>query len=692
MIKFLHFLSILLITTTAVSQEIIFEDNFDDDKNKWTSNNENYVSYLKNGKLIIENNDPTKTKWHLYNLNFNADQNDFDIETTMSVLKSEKDFNSYGLVWSCYNDNSYYRVAQITPDKQNQLYEYYNSNFTYNKKWKVEKSIKGYNGSNKLKIIKRANIVKFYINDVLVNQSGDHSYFGSKFGFILDAKMKIEIENIKVTKFEKTINVVETFDPNLTITKLPEIVSSKEYEETNPVISADGTILYVDRKNCPQNVDSPKDDVWYTTKDANGNWTPLKNMGKPINNDGYNFVISTSPDNNSVLLGNRYKKNDGSTNGNGVSLSIKTSNGWEIPTDVIIEDFVNTNEFVGFYLASDNKHLLQSVERPEGYGVKDLYVSFLKEDNTWTKAKNLGNVINTFDEETNPFLAADGKTLYFASRGHNGYGGFDLFVSKRLDDTWTNWTTPQNLGKVINTPGTELSIFLAAKGDKAFISRDKDIWEIANTVKQDPVVLVKGKIYDAKTKTTLSAPVIYNDLKTNKELGTAISDPKTGNYKIVLPYGTTYSFMSEKKGYYAVTENVDLSNLKEYKEITVDLYLNPIEKGQTIRLNNIFFDSGKYTLLNESFAELDRLYTILSENKNTVIEIGGHTDAVGSDENNVTLSNNRANAVMNYLIKKGINQNRLSAKGYGESKFIAKNDTEEGKQQNRRVEFIILEM
>ena len=203
--------------------------------------------------------------------------------------------------------------------------------------------------------------------------------------------------------------------------------------------------------------------------------------------------------------------------------------------------------------------------------------------------------------------------------------------------------------------------------------------------------IVKGKVYDAKTKQVVSAKIEYNNLKTNKIIGTAISDPKTGSYSIVLPYGSNYSFMADKENYYATTQNVDLSNLKEYKEMEVDLYLTPIEKGAVIRLNNIFFDSGKYTLLAESFAELDILFGLLNDNKNIKIEIAGHTDAVGSDVDNLTLSNNRANAVVNYLLGKGIAKDRLSAKGYGETKFIATNDTDEGKQLNRRVEFVILE-
>ena len=160
----------------------------------------------------------------------------------------------------------------------------------------------------------------------------------------------------------------------------------------------------------------------------------------------------------------------------------------------------------------------------------------------------------------------------------------------------------------------ELTEALNILEQQTYIQRNGDIFELDNTVKQYPVVLVRGKVNDSKTKKIMSAPIVYNALKTNKELGTAISDPSTGSYSIVLPYGEKYSFMAEKEGYYAVTQNVDLSDLKEYKEIEVDLYLNPIEKGEIIRLNNIFFASGKYELLTESYGELDKLLQVLKSN------------------------------------------------------------------------------
>lgn len=685
------FLTFLLITHFGWAQTVIFHDTFDQDKNKWSYSGDGFESKIDDGKLILENKHVTNSKWRYISITQNTDAIDFDVEAIITLDKTPNEFATYGLVWGMYNDNSDYRVVQLSANKQLQIYHYYSKEFHYGKKWAASKNVEGKGRKNKVKVEKRANVFKVYINGVLEHQTGDNSFYGTSFGFIVDAGVTIEVEELKITEHPFSINVVKEFDPNLKMVKLPETVSSPNIEETNPVISADGNILYFDRKDNPSNIETPKDDIWYSIKDKNGKWTEAKNIGRPLNNRDNNFVISSSPDNNTLLLGNKYATDGVSSNGGGVSIAKKGQSGWEIPKDVVIEDFINTNNYVGYFLSNDNKNLLMTVERPGGLGQKDIYVSFVKDDGTFSKPKSLGNVVNTFDDEANPFLASDGKTLYFASKGHPGYGYFDLFVTKRLDDTWTNWSKPENLGKIINSSGYELSIFLSAKGDKAYVGRERDIWEIDNTVKQDPVALVKGKVYDSKTKKVMSAPIVYNALKTNKELGTAVSDPSTGSYSIVLPYGEKYSFMAEKEGYYAVTQNVDLSDLKEYKEIEVDLYLNPIEKGEIIRLNNIFFASGKYELLAESYGELDKLLQVLKSNSKMKIEISGHTDAVGADADNLTLSNNRANAVMNYLLGKGIAKDRLSAKGYGETKFIATNDTDEGKQLNRRVEFVILE-
>ena len=271
-------------------------------------------------------------------------------------------------------------------------------------------------------------------------------------------------------------------------------------------------------------------------------------------------------------------------------------------------------------------------------------------------------------------------------------------MTKRLDDTWTNWTVPQNIGKPINTPNWDAYYSIAASGEYAyFVSNENtkggtDIFRIKlpKQIKPNPVVLVSGNVYNAKTKEPISASLLYETLPDNVNAGNALSSPDNGSYKIVLPYGKNYSFRAMANQFISVSENLNLDSIADYKEIKRDLYLVPIEVGQTIRLNNIFFDFGKAILRSESFPELDRVVKVLQENPTMEIEMSGHTDNVGSDVDNLSLSDNRAKSVKAYIVSKGIVESRIIAKGYGESKPMATNDTDEGKQLNRRVEFVIL--
>lgn len=682
---------IFLLFVKTFSQEIIFEDNFEKDNYGLASDEDGFKITFKEGAMILANNNEKSTKWQLITLNKNLENIDFDAEAHISLVQSQFGVSSYGFVWACNKNYTNYHVVNLNGDRENESYWYRDKSKKYDLNWTPNKNCLGKGkGENKIKISKRAQNVTIYLNDKIIAKTNNTFSYGDNFGFLLDPQTTIKVTKLKVTKFPLSINVVPNFDPKLKIEELPNFISTYDIDEKNPVISPDGKTLYFVRRGASPKNGGSKNKVWYA-EFKNNRWTSPQNSGKPINNESHNFVISVSPDNNSLLLNGLYHAN-GTYAGEGISLSTRAANGWNVPKEQKIKGYFNKNKFVGFFLANDNKHLLMAVEREKGYGKLDLFISFLEAEGQWSVPVNLGNTINTEQNEGNPFLASDGKTLYFASDGHPGYGGLDLFVCKRLDDSWTNWSSPKNLGNIINTTDDDFSIYLTAKGDKAYLSRNNDLYEFANIIEQDPVTLVKGKVFDAKTNQIISAEIVYNDLKTNKELGKAITDPKTGEYAIVLPYGGKYSFMAKKEGYYAVTQNVNLYNLDQYKEIAIDLYLSPIEKGQTIRLNNIFFESGKYELLPESNAELEKLFKILVDNAQLTIEISGHTDAIGEEQDNLILSTHRANAVMKYLLARGIQKGRLTAKGYGETKFIATNETEEGKQQNRRVEFSILKI
>lgn len=471
--------------------------------------------------------------------------------------------------------------------------------------------------------------------------------------------------------------------------------------ELGPVISPDGKTLYVCRDNHVQNMGGQgAQSIWYSTLKSDGTWGKLIQMPSPLNNNSSNWINAITPDGNTILLGKKYNYYNGTTS-NGVSLSYRDDRGWRYPKAQIIEKFENKNKYTNYYLSNDGEILFMSIEKKKGYGDLDIWVSFKKqkEPNRWTVPLNLGPTINTKLSDSAPFLAADGKTLYFASKGQEGgFGGADVWVSKRLDDSWTNWSKPVNMGDKINTSGWDSYFTIPASGEYAYFVSSKsgygeeDIFRIKmpTEAKPEPVVLVHGLVLDKKTNLPLKSNISYELLPSGKVIGTAASVKGEGKYTIALPKGNTYGFSAKADGYYAISENLDLTNLGKYKEFKRDIYLVPIEKDEVIRLNNIFFETGKSTLKEESYPELNRLVTLLNDNEDLKIEISGHTDNIGSEEDNLILSQGRAEAVVKYLKTEGIKSSRITPKGYGESSPVSTNETEKGKALNRRVEFKIL--
>jgi len=197
-------------------------------------------------------------------------------------------------------------------------------------------------------------------------------------------------------------------------------------------------------------------------------------------------------------------------------------------------------------------------------------------------------------------------------------------------------------------------------------------------------------VFDSKTKKPIDASILYESLPVSDEGGIASTDPVSNVYKIILPIGKKYGFRAESEGYLSVSRNEDFQDITEYTEIERDLYLTPLEIGQVIQLNNLFFVQSKSELLPESMPELERLYQLMMEQPNLEIELGGHTDNQGIYSANIRLSQDRAEAVREFLVEKGIPRKRIEAKGYGPSKPVASNLNPETRKQNRRVEITIL--
>jgi len=510
----------------------------------------------------------------------------------------------------------------------------------------------------------------------------------------------IAISNSTVPVRQEVL-ILESAIVNVNPDRLGETVNS-EYNEMKPLITPDGKTLIFSRQYHPDNVggvDDPED-IWFSQwDDQKGQWMEAANMGAPLNTKGPNYISSITPDGNTVIitLGNRYTRNGKMKAG--ASVSTRTSEGWSKPVPFEIINEINLHKNSNYFLANNREVLIMSIESEPTFGSRDLYVSFLMDDGRWSEPLNLGQTLNTALEETSPFLAADDKTLYFSSDGFTGYGKHDIYVTRRLDDSWTNWSEPENLGPQINSPEDDAFFNIPPTGDYGYFSRNvsennADIFrfELPKEHQPDAVVTIKGFVYNSITNEPIKARIIYESLIDGKELGSIESDPVTGEYQIIVPVGTKYGYRAEAEGFMAINANVDLLETKVYGELNKDLILVPIEKGAVARLNNIEFESNKSTLKESSFPELDRIASMMSQHSGLKISIEGHTDNIGSDSDNIKLSQRRAQAVVDYLLQQGVASDRIEAVGWGEAKPIASNDVEEGgRALNRRVEIKILE-
>lgn len=485
---------------------------------------------------------------------------------------------------------------------------------------------------------------------------------------------------------------------------------NSEYNEINPVISPDGKTLYFGRVSHPQNAHGQEgsQDIWFSEW-QNSQWSLAKRMTPPLNKEEYNCAYSVTPDGNTLLIMGAYDR--GAYETRGFSFSKRTVNGWSAPSKLNIPGLegMSKGEYMCGFLSNDGKTLLMAFSEKKRSTKDDLYVSFLQKNGTWTKPQSLGVEVNTDDfTETTPFLASDGATIYFSSDRPGGQGSNDIYYTKRIDKTWKRWSKPANLGPAINTDGYDAYYAIAAAGDYAYMVSKKNTLGKGDIVRikiksdepsaapivpaPDPVALVSGKVVDTKTGKPIDARIIYENLADGTEVGTAQTDPRTGEYKIVLPKGVKYGVRAVAKDFIAEAQSIDLTNMKGgFQEVNgTNLTLVPIEINAVGVLNNLFFDTGKAALRPESNAELDRMVLTFNENPGLVMEIGGHTDNVGTDAANLKLSQERADSVREYFIGKGIEPDRVQSKGYGEAKPKATNDTEEGRQINRRVEFKIL--
>ena len=476
------------------------------------------------------------------------------------------------------------------------------------------------------------------------------------------------------------------------------------FNEYYPCITADEKTLLFTRLMVDSITPGRKQEDFFLTKKGEQGWqtaqpvleiNTTKNEGAPtLSADGQMLIFTACETADGSWGGTRQGK--GSCD---LFYSMRTATGWTPAENM--GDNINSGTWESqpsFAANGRTLYFVRGKRTAAGIKEQDIYYSYLRDDGGWAVPMKVPGRVNTVFEEESVMIHPDGHTLYFSSNGHSGMGGLDIFMSRLLPNG--DWDAPVNLGYPINTHKDENSIQVTAKGDIALFASDRfggqgglDLYQFNMPERARPslVTYVEGVVSDKLSFKKLEAHLELIDLETGKTITESYSNKGTGDFLLCIPGGKDYALNVSKEGYLFHSENFSLKNFTGYEPYKLNIQLQKLRPGATIVLNNVFFETNKYDLLPTSMIELNRLVTLLQQNPDKKIEIGGHTDNVGSDEANLLLSDQRAASVVSYLVKKGITADRLAAKGYGETLPIATNDTDAGRAKNRRTEFKVIQ-
>lgn len=450
--------------------------------------------------------------------------------------------------------------------------------------------------------------------------------------------------------------------------------------------------------------------------DKTEEWAEAKNMGKIFSSKSNDALVGLSADGNTAFI---YK---GAEGGGDLYISVKEEGEWTKPKSLGPNINDKKSKESSATISADGNTLYFTSNKDGGYGGSDIYFCTKDTKGKWREAKNLSSLINSSGNEISVCLAPDEQTLYFASNGHVNAGGYDIFKTTKKEDG--TWSAPVNLGAPINTARNQLSYVPLSDEKTAFYSSESensfgglDIYRITFLGEEKPIMqnnedelisfsllekenikllspisstVLSGKISSKRTGGPISATIEIIDKEENKVIYSENSDPESGSYEISLPAGKNYSISIKSDSYMFASDNIEVQKSKKFQRFTRNFELSPLEIGAAIILKNVFFDSNKATLREESFAELDILAEFINNNQNVTVEISGHTDNIGSTYANKKLSKERAESVVQYLKDKGTNTENVKAVGYGHTKPVATNKTKEGRQINRRVEAKII--
>jgi outer membrane protein OmpA-like peptidoglycan-associated protein len=462
-----------------------------------------------------------------------------------------------------------------------------------------------------------------------------------------------------------------------------------------PVVSGDEkTLIFTSRRpnttggEIEEETNHYYEDIYISTKDENGEWSEAKHLEH--NTAGHDASVSLSPQGDHLYIYRHENNGD-------LFVSKLNGSSWSAPEKLPVG--INTRDREpSLSVSPDGKLLFFSSDRPGGLGGLDIYYCIREGDYGWSAPKNCGPGVNTIYDDDAPFVHADGKTLYFSSQGHNSMGGYDIFTTHFDVGAEKHFSAPVNVGYPINTADHDIFFVWSPDGKRAYFSSirkdgygEKDIYMLTRADAKVSLIVLKGSVLAKDESKPVGARVKVYD-NTTKELVQDIeANSESGKFLIALPPGRNYQVSIDKNGYLPYSVNVDIPEKEEFFEHKENFFLETLTPGSMANLRNVFFDHDKATLRPESTVELDRVVKFLQENKGLYFEVAGHTDSVGTADYNYKLSDERAHAVKNYLIARGVDKHRLVSVGYGEDFSIAGNSSAGGRQLNRRTELIIIE-
>ncbi|MCY7351284.1 MAG: OmpA family protein [Cytophagaceae bacterium] len=573
---------------------------------------------------------------------------------------------------------AYFQIARLyEADRQPVLAaEWFEKSLKYKPISPVTLPAYGWLGSNALKKGAYAN-ARFFLENMVAKAPGS----------ILARRATRQLETVKFA--EEAMKYPLTFR----VGRLPEIVNAFD-SQYFPVLTADRETLIFTGIATPLG----DEDLYLSRRVEELGWTKPVSLSEVINTADNEGTCAISADGRTLVFTVCQGRRRGFGNCD-LYVTYQKGDEWSNP-DNLGADVNSASWDSQPALSADGRTLYFVSDRPGGLGKRDLWVCRRDSAGHWSKASNLGKALNTPDDDVSPFLHANGRTLFFASEGYVGLGGFDLWMTEQQGN---GWSKPENLGYPLNTHEDQVGLFITADGKKGFYSVEESIekdrrrsklWaceipdQLAGRFKKANVL--KGRVLDAKTRQPLVAEVELFNLKTNQSESRVTSDPSTGSYTAVLSDGGEYAVTVSRGGYFFKSLSFDYSGKTASEDQQLDLLLEPLRKDTHEVLNNVFFETGKFDLEEKSKPELDKLLRLLKANPKLRLEISGHTDDVGDDKKNLDLSLKRAKSVAEYLIGQGIEQTRLETKGFGKTRPVAPNTSDEARQKNRRIEAKIL--